>query len=123
LCPSLSVELILLNEIFPAFRNIGGLRMASEMVRPAVTSFHDEMLRDTNQNLRIEEVTIPGHFNGKTIASLPLEGLKKTLILALRKDETWQYNPPKDYRLQDGSRLVVMTSPEELKALWERLGQ
>jgi voltage-gated potassium channel len=57
--------------------SIGGLRMASEMVRPTVTSFLDTMLRDTNQNLRIEEVTILEEYAGKTLADLPLEELEK----------------------------------------------
>src|SRR4030043_908108 len=35
---------------------IGGLRMASEMVRPTVVSFLDIMLRDTGMNLRVEEL-------------------------------------------------------------------
>ena len=32
---------------------IGGLRMASEMIRPAVVSFLDKMLRDKHESLRI----------------------------------------------------------------------
>ena len=34
----------------------GGLRMASEMLRPAVVSFLDMMLREQDQNLRVEEI-------------------------------------------------------------------
>ncbi len=37
---------------------IGGLRMASEMVRPKVVSFLDNMLRDQENGLRVEEVTV-----------------------------------------------------------------
>ncbi len=38
---------------------IGGLRMASELVRPKVVSMLDRMLRDDRQSLRVEEVTVP----------------------------------------------------------------
>ncbi len=101
--------------------HIGGLRMASEMVRPTVTSFLDEMLRDKNQNLRIEEVPAGPDWVQKTVGDLPLHGLNKTLLLALREQDAWHYNPPKEQRLQAGSRLIVMTSPEELKLLAERV--
>src|SRR5438309_1520590 len=36
---------------------IGGIRMASEMIRPSVVQFIDLMLRDKEQKLRIEEAT------------------------------------------------------------------
>jgi voltage-gated potassium channel len=42
--------------VLPA--QIGGMRLASEMVRPNVVSFLDQMLRDTNRNLRLEEVAV-----------------------------------------------------------------
>src|SRR5690606_4445265 len=38
---------------------IGGMRLASEAIRPMVTEFLDLMLRDPKKNLRIEEVLIP----------------------------------------------------------------
>ena len=46
---------------------IGGMRLVSEMIRPQVTQFLDQMLRDRTKNLRIEEVEIP--------AGSPLVGL------------------------------------------------
>ena len=52
--------------ISPCF--IGGLRMASEMVRPTVVSFLDTMLRDKEKNLRVEEVSVPDSLNGKTVS-------------------------------------------------------
>lgn len=101
--------------------HIGGLRMASEMVRPTVTTFLDEMLRDTNQNLRIEEVKIPDRYVGKHLQSLPLDGLENTLLLALREHNDWEYNPAENYVINPESKLIVMTSPVELKALEKRL--
>src|SRR6185436_18748051 len=37
---------------------IGGLRLVSEMVRPSVVKFLDDMLRDQRAAYRIEEVTL-----------------------------------------------------------------
>ena len=87
--------------------------MASEMVRPTVTTFLDEMLRDTNLNLRIEELTVPENFQNKTIEELPINGMYRTLLLAIKEQDTWKYNPPKNYVLTKNSVLIVMTTPEE----------
>ncbi len=101
--------------------SIGGLRMASEMVRPAVTTFLDNMLRDRNQNLRIEDIIISEKYFGKKIEDLPLKNLKVTLIMALRDNEEWTFNPKPDHILNHGNVLVVMTTPEELKIIGSRI--
>ena len=46
--------------VSPAF--IGGLRIASEMIRPTAVSFLDTMLRDREKNLRMEEIPVPDSF-------------------------------------------------------------
>ncbi len=96
---------------------IGGMRMASVMVRPAVVSFLDVMLRDREQNLRVEEVTIGSSFAGRPIRDLNFSLFKHTLILALKQKENWIYNPPRTHLLQEGEVLVFMTIPEEKAAL------
>ena len=96
---------------------IGGLRMASEMVRPTVTTFLDEMLRDTNLNLRIEELKITDRFDRKSIEELPMNQLNDTLILAIKEGGQWNYNPSKDYILSKNAALILMTSPDELQKL------
>ena len=47
---------------------IGALRLVSEMVRPKVVGFLDNMLRD-KKNMRIEEIKIPK--NSWTIGKKP----------------------------------------------------
>src|SRR5580704_10738318 len=49
---------------------IGGRRMASECIRPEVNEFLDQMLRDKDKNLRLEEVSIP---LGSTLAATALK--------------------------------------------------
>jgi voltage-gated potassium channel len=96
---------------------IGGLRMASEMIRPTVVSFLDIMLRDRDSNLRVEEVTIPESLAGKTVSELNLGKYRHLLLLAIRTGENWLYNPPADCATTQGCILVVMTTPEDRAAL------
>lgn len=91
--------------------------MASEMVRPAVTGFLDTMLRDTDQNLRIEELTISKAFVGKTVADLPLSNFEKTLLVALKEKNQWTFNPKPGHPLNEQCVLILMTSPEDLQRL------
>jgi len=95
---------------------IGGLRMASEMVRPTVVSFLDIMLRDKDKNLRVEEIAVPGAFAGKTVQSLGVEQFPAILVLALRRGQEWVYNPPKRHELAVGDRLIIMTNAAEREA-------
>lgn len=97
--------------VSPTF--IGGLRMASEMVRSTVVSFLDTMLRDREKNLRIEELTVPDAFVGKPLAELCMKEHRNTLLLAVRTEEDWTYNPQLDYILKPNDALIFMTTPEE----------
>lgn len=103
---------------------IGGLRMASVLIRPTVVSFLDQMLRDTNKNLRVGEVAIPSGsplLEKPLVEAAPLEGTR-ALLLAL-KDAAggWTYNPPPDTQLREGATLILMGTPEELEEVRQRL--
>ena len=92
---------------------IGALRMASEMVRPTVTSFLDVMLRDKDKNLRIEEINISEEHSGKTIGDIRKKEYKDTLILALKDKDNWYYNPKDDVLIGADNTLIVMTTPKD----------
>jgi voltage-gated potassium channel len=97
---------------------ISGMRMASEMIRPTVVTFLDNMMRGKDENLRVEEVRLPPSFTGKALASLNLKEYPRTLLLAVKKGEGWIYNPsPKDYIIEPENRLIVMTTPDERRKL------
>jgi voltage-gated potassium channel len=91
---------------------IGGLRMASEMVRPTVTSFLDIMMRDRDKNLRVEEITIPAQYPEKSLAGSRLKSFAHSLLLAVKEGDGWLYNPPDNYVIKPGRNLVFMTTPE-----------
>lgn len=89
---------------------IGGLRMASEMIRPTVVTFLDQMLRDRDKNLRIEELKITSAQAGALVGSLRKHAL---LLAVLRPDGSYEYNPPDGLALKEGMSLIYMGSPED----------
>ncbi|OGN95927.1 MAG: potassium transporter TrkA [Chloroflexi bacterium RBG_13_51_36] len=91
---------------------IGGLRMASEMVRPTVVSFLDIMLRDREKNLRVEELPVPESFVGRPISALNLKRFPHALLLAAKTGDNWVYNPSENYVIDRKNTLVFMTTPE-----------
>ncbi len=97
--------------------SIGGLRMASEMVRSTVVSFLDTMLRDKERNLRIEEISVPPGFSARPVPESGLGRHPNALLLAVRAESEWIYNPPDTYVVKPGDTLIFMTTPEERNAL------
>jgi len=97
--------------VSPTF--IGGLRMASEMVRSTAVSFLDTMLRDKEKNLRVEEMIVSESFAGKPISALNLREYPNILLLAVKTEGDWIYNPSADYMMKLWDTLIFMTTPEE----------
>lgn len=97
---------------------IGGMRLVSEMVRPAVVGFLDSMLRDKRAAYRIEEVTLGGDKLGPTLGSARVFERFGMHVLALRSpDKEYTYNPGPDEKLATGMTLVVLGSPEQVASL------
>ena len=98
---------------------IGGLRLASEMLRPNVVSFLDLMLRHS-EGYRFEEATITANSAaaGSTLRHLDLFGKFAINPVAIRDGgETFHYNPSPDHQLKAGDTLVVIAEPEKLARL------
>jgi len=89
---------------------MGGRRLASELVRPTVTEFIDQMLREREEILRLDEVVIPdgSSFIGKSLREVPIRAETKLLVVALRVDKKFIYNPEPSALLEVGSVLVVL---------------
>jgi len=87
----------------------GALRIASSMLRPAVVSFLDEMLR-TDQGLRVEEIVLPQGGRERRIAELaPADS--DYVLLAVRREGRWEFNPTPESTAKPGATLVVMATP------------
>ena len=106
-------------------QHIGGLRLASELIRPTVVNFLDTMLRDQDKNLRIDEVIVPSDspYVGATIRDLRLEEIPGVLILAVRYGNgDWVYNPDRSSELHAGETLIFLGSPADTRALRDLIG-
>lgn len=100
---------------------IGGRRMASELIRPEVNEFLDQMLRDKDKSLRLEEVAVPrgSPYVGRALRDAPIRKETNLLVIAVRQPETREfvYNPEPDFVLNPGMTLVVMGEADGVKKL------
>ena len=101
--------------------HIGGLRMASEALRPHVVGFLDLMLKETSRTLRVEEVTVPegGAWVGLSMNDLDLRHRYHLLPMAVRTrgddhEEKYLFDPPDSYHLSAGDVIVTMGDIHEV---------
>jgi voltage-gated potassium channel len=101
--------------------HIGGMRLVSEMVRPAVVRFLDDMLRDRRTTYRIEEVVLGPRIEeiGGTLRDAKIRERFGMTVLAMRiaDNQPWTYNPEAAERLKPGMTLVVLGSAEQVAML------
>jgi voltage-gated potassium channel len=90
---------------------IGGLRMVTELLRPKVVRFLDEMRRDKSKT-RIDEVEIceNSSFDGHSLRDIDFRSSNDVLVLAVRVPHVdgYTYNPGADFVLKSGMTLVVL---------------
>jgi voltage-gated potassium channel len=99
---------------------IGGRRLASELIRPMVNEFLDQMLRDKDKNLRLEEVVIErgSNFAGIALKDTPIRRETRALVIAARgADRTFTYNPDPEYVIQEGTTLIVLGETDSIVKL------
>jgi len=109
--------------VSPAF--IGGMRLASEMVRPQVVAFLDEMLRDKDANLRIEEATIgaSGDLAGKTLRDSQIRERCDVQVIAVRTPNgQTHYVPAGDTTLEPGTTLIAIGGPAGIRRMRQAVG-
>jgi voltage-gated potassium channel len=90
---------------------IGALRLASEMIRPAVVNFLDSMLRQGKGDLRINQISIEKHslFDGQPITALKLKKQFSLLLMGIKhKNGEIEFDPSHDKILSLGDSLIVM---------------
>jgi voltage-gated potassium channel len=106
---------------------IGGLRMASELIRPDTTTFLDSMMRD-NSSLRVDEVKIgpTTNYRGKSIKSCDVLASSDIVLVSMRRgidERDFIFNPPPHTILDTGDTLIVIGNPEQLEVLRAKLSK
>lgn len=97
---------------------IGGLRLVSEMIRPTVVSFLDDMLRDPNHPYRFEELLIAStsEWAHRKVGDIPLRSDFKLLLAAVKKpnEEESTYNPDDSWLVEPGQTLIVLGNASDV---------
>jgi voltage-gated potassium channel len=110
------------NVVNPEF--IGGMRMVSEMIRPATTGFLDSMLRETSSVVRFDEVAVPegSPFIGRPLAEFKGAQGGGPLLIAVLDGRTRKYdiNPDSQRPVQAGDSLVMVGEMAALAELRQR---
>ena len=104
--------------VFP--HHIGGLRMASEMLRPNVVDFLDTMLREKSGALRVEEVQLEAAcgLEGRSLSEADVGGRTGAVLVALRHpDRRFEFNPASSRVLAAGDVLVVIGDRDQVASL------
>lgn len=103
---------------------IGGLRLASEVLRPDVVEFLDLMLKEHSRTLRVEQIEIPegSSWSGVSLDHLNLRTRHQLMPLALKNCGTpqnpgaaFQVNPPGEQVLRDGEIVIVLGDVNDVK--------
>lgn len=106
---------------------IGGLRMASEAIRPTVVSFLDTMLRGQDQTLRIEEVRIIEEgvdLVGKTLREVDFPKQTGLLVVAVKSlnSNSYVYNPGAEYVVEKDDVFIVIGRTDQVFKMKKLLG-
>lgn len=96
--------------VSPSF--IGGMRIASQVLRPNVVNFLDRMLRADDQNVRFAEVTVQegSRIAGKTLSNAGIGKEVGMLVVAVQPPDNsgYKYSPKGDTVLDPGTVMIVL---------------
>jgi len=103
---------------------ISGHRMAHALLRPAVLDVIDLATHSRELELQIEEVAVPpaAFCVGATLQGSGVRDQFGLIVIAIKKpDDSMQFNPTADTRIDAGDRLVLMGPADALRALELRM--
>ena len=97
---------------------IGGLRLASEVIRPNVVGFLVLVLREQSQTVRVEQIDVAGPpWVGLSLSHLNLHSTYNLLVLAAKSGDTSKMwvNPPDSFVVQPGTAIIVMGDVKDVQ--------
>jgi len=108
---------------------IGGLRMASEIIRPHVVGFLDLMLRDQAQTLRVEDLEVPDSspWVEQDLSRIDLGTRHNLLVLAMKHEAQGtqaklRINPPPSTVVKGGDAIIVLGDVKDILAARKAAG-
>ena len=110
--------------VMPNF--IGGMRMASQMIRPSVVSFLDVMLRSKDTTIRVEEINVPpdSPLLNKSLAESGVLDVEGVTVVALSSETgSYEFNPPKSRVLGSKDVIIVMGVVDRILVLQQKAMQ
>jgi voltage-gated potassium channel len=99
---------------------IGGMRIASEILRPHVVTFLDKMLKAKDKSIRVEESVIQSDspLIGKSIKEIKFQEETGVGILACSQDGVaFDYNPSLDHQFKEGDIILYICNTEQRKKI------
>lgn len=110
------LELLGTEVVMPNY--IGGLRIASKIIRPTVVDYLDRMMRDQECIVRIEDVPLSEHSGliGKQVSDINFPDFPQLLVLAIIRPGSPGpiYNPKRSMTLQAGDTIVLQADVESI---------
>jgi len=104
---------------------LGGMRLASEMLRPRTTTFLDRMLYHGDGDTRMDEAVVPegSRWNGRFLSEVDVPGATGVVPLAVHLGEDdFLMNPPPQHVVRTGQTLIAIGSVAQIQRLREHLG-
>ena len=105
---------------------LGGIRMASEVLRPEVTTFLDLMMEDHGHYRTVDEFHVPDDspLIGRSLRDLGLRQISDALVIAVRDgpDEPHTFNPGPDYTVKGDSKLILLLLLDDIPKIEELIG-
>lgn len=107
--------------------HIGGVRMASMAIRPAVVDFLEQTtsFSDDSEPLLLEEISVEAKspLIGKMLRETKIKSETEVLVLGIkRRDGKLDYNPSSTYVIQEGDVLIGMGQYAHFEQLRKLMG-
>lgn len=99
---------------------IGGTGIANAILRPAVVDFIELVTRREHLELQMEEIQIDAASSlvGRTILDTGLRQQFGVIVVAVKKrNDHMDFNPPSEYSVDAGDRLIVLGAGDKLAEL------
>ncbi len=98
---------------------IGGMRLASELIRPTVVSFLDVMLRRADAAYRVEEAAIgpDSSWIGRTLEDVAVSKHADVVVVGLKQGRETMFNPKGNVTIGANDTLIMIGAVGEVERI------